>query len=78
MTFEESLDRLKERHEALAQSVELLLQETRELRARSETLLATAEAHNVSLDKDAEHIRALVRIAEIHDRRLSALEGDQP
>ena len=27
--------------------------------------------------QDGEHIRALVRIAEIHERRLSRLEGDE-
>ena len=28
-------------------------------------------------EQDGEHIRALVRIAEIHHERLSRLEGDQ-
>jgi hypothetical protein len=28
--------------------------------------------------RDGEHILALVRIAELHDRRLSNLEGEQP
>jgi hypothetical protein len=28
--------------------------------------------------QDGEHIRALVRIAEIHEQRLSHLEGDRP
>ena len=45
--------------------------ETRELRV-------TAEQHNQSLDKDGEHIRALVRIAEIHSQPISDLEGDSP
>lgn len=27
---------------------------------------------------DAENIRALVRVAELHDRRLNRLEGDEP
>jgi hypothetical protein len=62
MTFEESIDRLKERHEALTQSVELLLAETRELRVVSE--------------QDGENIRALARIAEIHERRLTDLEDN--
>jgi len=34
--------------------------------------------HNKSLEKDGEHIRALARIAEIHERRLTALEGGDP
>ena len=28
--------------------------------------------------RDAENIRALARIAEMHDPRLTAIEGDQP
>ena len=63
MTIDERLERLVGRHEALTQSVELLLVETRELRAAQ--------------DKDAENIRALARIAEIHERRLSTLEGGE-
>jgi hypothetical protein len=55
MTFEDRLDLLRERHEALTQSVELLAIETRELKS--------VIAH------DAENIRALTRIAEIHERR---------
>ena len=63
MNIDERLDRLVERHEALAQSVELLSIETRELRA--------------AIAQDAENIRALARIAEIHERRLTHLEGGE-
>jgi hypothetical protein len=55
---------LDERIEALVQSVELLLAESRE--------------HSKQLEQDGEHIRALARIAEIHERRLSALECGEP
>jgi hypothetical protein len=34
------------------------------------------EALQVLAKQDGENIRALVRIAEIHERRLTALEGD--
>jgi hypothetical protein len=54
MTMDERLDRLTERHEALTQSVELLL---------------------AAVERNTEHISALVRIAEIHERRLTDLEG---
>ncbi|HTS74814.1 MAG TPA: hypothetical protein VMG40_01350 [Bryobacteraceae bacterium] len=70
MTIDERLERLVERHEALAQMVELLAIETRELRA------AIADVH-AEQEKDPEHIHALVRIAEIHERRLSDLEGSE-
>jgi predicted AAA+ superfamily ATPase len=70
MTTDERLDRLTERHEALTQSVEMLLMETRELRD-------IATKHAESLRADDEHIRALVRIAEIHDPRLTDIEGGE-
>ena len=66
MTIDERLERLTERHEALTQSVELML--TRDWESRWATI-ATA------LEHDAENIRSLARIAEIHERRLSDLEG---
>ncbi len=70
MTIDERLERLAERHEALTQSVELLLQETRELRGGQ-------EAHHAALEKDSENIRALARIAEIRERLLTHLEGGE-
>jgi archaellum component FlaC len=62
MTFEERIERLTERHEALTQSVELMHASLQEMR--------------LALQQDGENIRALARIAEIHERRLSHLEGD--
>lgn len=62
MTFEERIDRLADRHEALTQSVEMLNRDIRELRAIVEI--------------DAENIRRLAHIAEIHERRISDLEGE--
>jgi hypothetical protein len=56
--------RTDERLGAIAESLELLTLEVRELSANSK--------------RDADSIRALARIAEIHERRLTALEGDQP
>ena len=63
MTTDERLDRLTERHEALTQSVELLAIETRELKE--------------AIAQDAENIRALARIAEIQERRLTHIENRQ-
>jgi len=63
MTFEGRLDLLRERHEALTQSVELLAIETRELKT--------------AIAQDAENIRALARIAEIHERRITHFENGQ-
>jgi hypothetical protein len=70
-TIDERLDRLTERHEALTQTVELIAAMQRENEARFAQIAANQE-------RDAEHINALVRIAEIHEHRLSGLEGDRP
>ena len=69
MTIDERLDRLTERHEALAQSIELLVAEGREQTERIRALERLAQ-------QDGENIRALARIAEIHERRLTHLEGE--
>ena len=61
MTIDECL-------EALTQSCDLLLAHTLEQgRQISE--------HTRQLERDGEHIRALARIAEIHEQRLERLEG---
>ena len=65
MNIDERLERLAERHEALTQSVELMHRDWESRWAN----IATA------LEHDAENIRALVRVVEIHERRLSEIEG---
>jgi len=70
VNIDERLERLVERHEALTETVGLLAHETRDLRAAIGDL-------NTAVTQDAENIRALARIAEIHERRLSQLEGDE-
>jgi archaellum component FlaC len=77
MTIDERLDRLVDRHEALAQSVELLSIETRELRASITQETENIRELRVAISEDAENIRALARIAEIHERRLTRLEGGE-
>jgi hypothetical protein len=37
-------------------------------------LYETAVEHTRQLERDSENIRALVRVAEMHDRRLTRLE----
>jgi methyl-accepting chemotaxis protein len=64
MTVDERIERLTERTQAIAESLELVVIQVREL------------GH--SIDKDAENIRALARIAEIHEHRLTHLEGGNP
>lgn len=61
MTIDQRLERLTERHEALTQSVELLVYSQR----KNEEMLT----HVV------ESIDSLARIAHLHEHRLSDLEG---
>mgnify|MGYP003623187241 CR=1 FL=1 len=61
MTIDERLDRLTERHEALTQSVELL--------ARS------ALAEDTKLSRLEDFMDRLVRIVEIHERRILDLRA---
>jgi hypothetical protein len=68
--FDANDRRLQERQEALGESIELLTHDIREMQR------SFGELHRAK-EQDAEHIRALVRIAEIHDRRLSHLEGEE-
>ena len=67
--------RADERQEALAQSVELLTHDVHDLIARMARNDFDMQQHKESLRQDAENIRALVRIAEIHER--TSLEGDE-
>lgn len=58
-----------ERLEALTRNLELMRRDLESIRDSVRTLLQTSE-------KDGENIRALARIAEIHERRLTSLEGE--
>lgn len=74
MTIDERIERLTERHEALAQSVELLLVATRENAALARENTVSIRKLVEVTNQDAENIRALARIAEGHERRITGLE----
>jgi hypothetical protein len=78
MNFDERIERLTERHEALTQSAELLLMETREIanaaRENTENIRQLVETSN----RGAVDIAALARIAESHERRITDIEGNRP
>lgn len=59
--FFKGIESLKERHDALTMNLELLHHDIQDLKAKSQ--------------RDGENIAALARIAEIHEHRLSDLEG---
>jgi len=54
------LEAMKERHDALTMNLELLGHEIHDIKIASQ--------------QDGENIRALARIAEIHNRRITDLE----
>jgi hypothetical protein len=60
---------IDERIEALTMNLELAMKDIEASSRRIEALQVLAK-------QDGENIRALVRIAEIHERRLTTLEGD--
>jgi hypothetical protein len=64
-----------ERLEAINQTLELVAAMQLDNEKRFEKRFAEIARLQ---EQDGEHIRALVRIAEIHEHRLSHLEGDQP
>jgi hypothetical protein len=75
MTIDERLDRLTARHEALTQTVELLLaaqlrneerhEKNENMQAKTQTMLAEI----------VESIHSLERIAFAHEHRITRLEG---
>ncbi len=67
MNIDERLERLAERHEALAQSVEIL-------RATVHAQSGHIDKILLALEKDGENVRCLARIAEIHEHRISGLD----
>ena len=75
MTIDERLDRLVERHEALALSVELLQSTVHEQSGNIDKQTANIDKLISALKTDGENIAALARIAEAHERRITNLGG---
>jgi archaellum component FlaC len=63
MTIDERLERLTERHEPLTQTVELLTRDLQSVRDFSRDI--------------AEGTARLLHVAQIHEQRLSRLEGGE-
>jgi archaellum component FlaC len=70
MTIDERLEKLTERHESLTQTVELIAAMQRDLTRDVQSLRTATQ-------QDGDNIRALARIAEIHERRLTDIEGGE-
>ena len=70
MTTDERLDRLTERHEALAESLQLLTVDV-------QSLAQSVKEHDRILHGHADLIGDLARIASGHEQRIQKLEGRQ-
>jgi hypothetical protein len=70
MTVEERYEKIDQRLEAIAMNLELTAAMAHENEAKIKQVLSVVE-------KNSENIRALARIAEIHEHRLSDLEGGE-
>ena len=75
------LPNFDERLEALKQTLELVaamhIGNDKEFRERFAGIATALQQVAANQERDGEHILALVRIAELHDRRITHLEGDQ-
>ena len=56
-------------------NIESLPSSVFDLHSETSDLRASIAEHHATIVKDGEHIRALVRVAEIHERRLTDLDG---
>ena len=70
MTLDERLERLTERHEALTQSVELIVAENRQAAENMANLAAENKQRDRRLGEIMEGIASLLHVAEIHEQRL--------
>jgi chaperonin cofactor prefoldin len=68
MNIDERLEKLTQRDEALSQSVELLVRQSHETDRRLNKMTEF-------INQIAEGTARLLHVAEIHERRISKLEG---
>ena len=72
MTIDERLEKLTERHEALAQHLELMQRHWEERHQRLERVVANLAKYS---DEIGEGTARLLHIAQIHEQRIEKLEG---
>jgi len=70
MTIDERLEKLVERHEALTQSVELMARE-------NDRITHEIDAIKGYTNEIAEATARLLHIAQIHENRITRLEGEK-
>ena len=74
MNTDERLERLTERHEALAESLQLL---TADVRSLADSIKEWVKEHDRVLRGHADLIGDLARVATAHEQRIQRLEGRQ-
>src|SRR6266481_1349947 len=72
-----SIERGAERHQALVESIELLTHDVEALVRNGERDAENIRSLTRNGERDAENIRALARIAEMHEHRLTQIEGGE-
>jgi hypothetical protein len=79
MNIDERLEQLAERHQALTQTVELLVRHQLEWQQKGMEWQAQAEErqrkNEVLMAEVLESIHSLARVAQMRERRISELEG---
>ncbi len=75
MTVDERLEFLLQSTESLHSGLQELTATVREISASVREVSATVRELKETAQIDGENIRALARIAEVHERRISDLEG---
>lgn len=75
MTFDDRIDRLTERHEALAQSLELLTAEVGKLTADAQRTRRDLRELNNIVSSIPEGTLRLMNVGDNHERRLGSLEA---
>jgi hypothetical protein len=77
LTPEERYAKIDARIEAIAMHLELTASMAHASESRMEKMEKRIDKLLTAVESDAENIRALARIAEIHEHRLSDLEGGE-
>ncbi len=73
--FQQSMESLKQRHDALTMNMELAWREIESSREKGLETDRRLEALSKLVEQDSANIRALARIAEAHQQRIEHLEG---
>jgi methyl-accepting chemotaxis protein len=75
LTIDERIERLTERHEALAQSVEMLRDTVHETSNAVYALRETVHETSSTVNRLAGLTEKLLGVVESHERRIDGLEG---